>query len=61
MDYTSFEQLPPVLSVDLLARVLGIGKNSAYDLVRSGRIPSVRIGRQIRVSKSAVKSLFEAA
>ncbi len=34
--------------------VLGIGRNTAYELVRSGQIRSVRIGRQIRVPKEAV-------
>lgn len=53
-NYKKVSDLPLVLSVDDLARVLGIGKNTAYDLVRSGRIKSLRVGHQIRVSKSAL-------
>lgn len=34
-EYTSIDQLPLVLSVAQLAAVLGIGINSAYQLVRS--------------------------
>ena len=53
-NYKEVSNLPLVLSVDDLARVLGIGKNTAYDLVRSGRIKSLRVGHQIRISKSAL-------
>ncbi len=53
-NYKKVSNLPLVLSVDDLARVLGIGKNTAYDLVRSGRIKSLRVGHQIRISKSAL-------
>lgn len=48
------EELPIVLTVDQVAEVLCIGKNTAYDLVRSGEIKSVRVGRQIRIPKSAL-------
>lgn len=58
MDYTNIDQLPLVLSVDQLAKVLCIGKNSAYDLVRSGRIKSTRIGHQIRIPKTALREFL---
>jgi len=45
--------LPLVLTVSDISKILGIGKNTAYDLIRSGALKSVRVGRQIRVSKSA--------
>ena len=53
-NYTKISDLPLVLSIDDLAKVLGIGKNTAYDLVRSGRMKSIRIGHQIRITKSAL-------
>ena len=34
--------------------ILGIGRNTAYELVRSGQIRSIKIGRQIRVPRGAV-------
>lgn len=46
--------LPVVLSVQQLAEVLQIGRNSAYDLVKSGQIRSIRIGRTIRIPQSAL-------
>ena len=47
------EDLPLVLTVAEVAKILGVGKNTAYDFIRSGAIKSVRVGRQIRVPKSA--------
>ena len=49
-----FSEYADVISVWELAKMLKIGRNTAYELVRSGSIPSVRIGRQIRVSKQSV-------
>lgn len=54
-EYTSIDQLPIVLSVEQLAAVLGIGINSAYQLVRSGQVGSVRIGRQYKIPKNALE------
>lgn len=51
MDYTN---LPLILSVDQLAEVLRVGRNTAYDLVHSGQIRSVRVGRQIRIPRDAL-------
>ena len=48
------DNLPVVLSVQQLADVLQIGRNSAYDLVKSGQICSIRIGRAIRIPQSAL-------
>lgn len=48
------DNLPFVLSVQQLADVLQIGRNSAYDLVKSGQIRSIRIGRTIRIPQSAL-------
>jgi len=37
------------------ARSLGIGRDSAYALVREGRLPAIRIGRRILVPKAALE------
>ena len=52
--YRSFDDLPLTLRVEDLMPILGIGRNTAYELVRSGQIRSVRVGKQIRISKVAV-------
>lgn len=45
---------PLVLTVKETAEVLQIGKALVYDLVRSGKLRSLRIGRKIRVPRSAL-------
>ena len=52
--YRSLEDLPLALRVEDLMPILGIGRNTAYELVRSGQIRSIKIGRQIRVPRDAV-------
>ena len=50
----SFESLPLILRVDDLMKLLGIGRNSAYDLVHSNQIRVIRIGKQIRIPREEV-------
>lgn len=38
---------PLTLTVEQAARVLGIGRSTAYELVHTGDIPSLRLGRRI--------------
>ena len=52
--YYSVEELPLILTVEDLMPVLCIGRNTAYDLVRSGQIKLLRIGHQIRIPRDAV-------
>ena len=53
--YRSFDELPLTLRVEDLMPILGIGRNAAYELVRSGQIKGLRIGKQIRIPKEEVK------
>lgn len=52
--YHDLHELPVTLRVEDLMPLLGIGRNTAYELIRSGQIRSVRIGRQIRVPRDAL-------
>ena len=54
-NYRSLDELPLALRVEDLMPVLGIGRNTAYELVRSGQIRSVRVGKQIRIPKDALR------
>ncbi len=53
-NYRSFDDLPLTLRVEDLMPILGIGRNTAYELVRSGQIRSIRIGKQLRIPKQAL-------
>ena len=52
--YRSLDDLPVTLRVEELMPILGIGRNKAYELVRSGKLRSIRVGRQIRIPKAEV-------
>ena len=47
----SFDDIPLVLTVEELMPILSIGRNTAFSLVRSGQIKSIRTGKQIRILK----------
>lgn len=51
----------PVMSVQECAHYLKIGRSHAYEMVREGVIPHVRLGRKILIPIAAVdRMLFEA-
>ena len=43
------------LKVPEVAEVLRIARSRAYELVAEGEIPSIRIGRSVRVSREELK------
>ena len=53
-DYRSFDDLPLTLRVEDLMPILGIGRNTAYELVPSKQIYSVKVGRQLRIPKQSL-------
>ncbi|MCD8378979.1 MAG: helix-turn-helix domain-containing protein [Lachnospiraceae bacterium] len=44
----------PLLTVEELQKELGIGKNTAYRLLKSGEIRSIRIGKVWKIPRKAV-------
>lgn len=53
------EQRHEYLKVREVAEVLRIARSRAYELVGSGEIPSVRIGRSVRVSREELDRWLE--
>ncbi len=52
------EQLPLMLTVPEVAQILRIGRNEACAAVADGSLPSVRIGRTIRVPRNSLAALL---
>lgn len=50
---------PRVYSVEEAAGLLDLCRNAAYEAVRRGDIPSIRIGRRIVVPKAALDRLLQ--
>ena len=61
INYFNVEDIPLVLRVEDLSRALGIGRNTAYELVRSGQIRSIRIGRQLRIPRDELQRFLNIA
>ncbi|HWL36686.1 MAG TPA: helix-turn-helix domain-containing protein [Frankiaceae bacterium] len=53
------DDLPPILTVEQTATLLGISRGLAFAAVRTGEIPHVRIGRRIIVPRDALRNLLE--
>lgn len=51
---------PLTLTVPQAAQQLGIGRNSAYEAIRRGELPVLKIGKRILVPRQAVAKMLEA-
>lgn len=56
---TSLQDVPLVLCIEDLMAVLNIGRNTAYELVRSGQIRSIKVGKNYRIPRDAVEEFLQ--
>ena len=49
-----FENYPDVVTVKELCEMLKVGKNTAYDLLNSRSLASIRIGRKFLIPKTYI-------
>jgi excisionase family DNA binding protein len=47
-----------VLTVEEAARVLRIGRTAAYEAARRGEIPTIRVGRSLRVPRQRLEAML---
>ena len=55
----SLQDYPLVMTPAEAAQALGIGKNSIYALLRSGALKSLRVGRLIKITRSALEEYLQ--
>lgn len=48
-----------LLTVDEVAEILYLGKNTVYSLLRSGELQAIRFGRVWRIPKGSIQKLIE--
>ena len=53
------DSLPPTLTVDQAAEVLGISRSSAYRAANANEIPTLRIGHRILVPAARLRELLQ--
>jgi excisionase family DNA binding protein len=46
-------------TIEEAGQMLGLGRNTAYALAKSGRLPTIRLGRRLLVPKAALDRLLE--
>lgn len=54
MSFYTPEEIPPIMTVPEVASFLGVGRNRTYDLIRSGQLEALRIGRKIKIPRHAL-------
>jgi excisionase family DNA binding protein len=60
MDQRDGEIRPATISVTSAAKLLGIGRQTAYELARRGQLPgALRLGHRIVVSRLALTRFLE--
>jgi len=52
-------EAPLTLSVEAAAKVLGVGRGTAYEWARTGQLPSIRCGRRYYVPRRVLEVLCE--
>ena len=51
LQFTNINNLPLVLTPMDIAAVLGISRNTAYEVIHSQDFPMFRVGKQYRISR----------
>ena len=47
-----------LLTMDEVCLVLQLSKNTVYELARSGDVPTIRFGRQLRTPRAALEQMM---
>ena len=54
----NLNDLPLTLRVEEVAGILRIGRGSAFELIRCGKLHAIRMGRRILVPRSSLESFL---
>jgi excisionase family DNA binding protein len=57
--FTAIRDLPELLRVEEAAAVLDVSTYLVYEMVKRGELPSVRLGRLVRVPRTALEVMQE--
>lgn len=61
MSRRKLDNYPDVLTVDDIIEILMIGRNKTYQLIKEGRIKTIRIGRKHRIAKKILIDYIESS
>ena len=52
--YTTYDDIPVMMTVEEFGKLMRVSRNTAYAFVREGLVPTVKVGRQIRIYRGDV-------
>ena len=55
--YTSYEDIPVMMTVEEFGKLMRVSRNTAYAFVREGLVPTVKVGRQFRIYRGDILRL----
>lgn len=58
--YISYNDVPLMLTVEELAHLMRVSRNTAYKYVKDGNIKSITVCKQLRIPKSELLPMFAA-
>ena len=58
--YKSYDELPLLLNVETVAKVLGVSDSSVYELIQEDDFPSLRIGKRIVIPNEEMRKWITA-
>lgn len=62
MQNSALENVRPlVVSADICAKMLQIHRDDIYRLIEKGQLPSIRIGRRVRIPVKAIEEMIDQA
>ena len=54
-----FQEFPDILCVNEVAKILAVGRNTAYKLLRENQIRHLKIGKSIKIPKQYLIDFIE--
>lgn len=57
MTKEEFDSLPLMLTVSEMCKVLRIGRNKGYELIKSGTVFYIKYGNSIRIPRAAIEKI----
>ena len=61
MQELQFDNYPDIVTSEDIQKMLRIGRNSVYDLLKQGKIKSLRVGKKYLIPKTSVINFLQTA
>ena len=61
MQELQFDNYPDIVTPDDIQKMLRIGRNSVYDLLKQGKIKSLRVGKKYLIPKTSMINFLQTA